>query len=371
MLTIRIYQYITMPIKQLTSISIIALIFPSSVFAGPVSTSYELKQWDFYSGSASVSSTNYDLRGETGEYDATSASSTNFRLNGGLTFDLNASVPPAPNLTNPSGYDTQLKLVINKDVDAPTDVKYAISISTDDFVSDIRYVRADHSVGTNLTVDHFQNYTLWGGASGFNITSLSPGTTYKTRVSAIHGYATQSPFGPNSASAATVNTTISYDIDVSATDTETSAPYTINFGNLTPGSVITATNKIWLDLSTNAGSGSTIYVTGSNGGLKSSRLNYTIASANTNLTSASEGYGAISNSATQTSGGPFTPLSPYNGSGNNVGILDSTMRSVYNTSGTGIVDGRVSFYLKAKSGNSTPASNDYADTLTIIVAPIF
>ena len=97
-------------------------------------------------------------------------------------------------------------------------------------------------------------------------------------------------------------------------------------------------------------------------------MNYTITSASADLASASEGFGVQGVSKTQSSGGPLDYVSPYNGSSDNVGVVDSTIREIFSTSTSPISGGRGSFVLKARASGNTPAANDYGDTLTLVAA---
>jgi hypothetical protein len=64
-------------------------------------------------------------------------------------------------------------------------------------------------------------------------------------------------------------------------------------------------------------------------------------------------------------------LSPYNGASENVGVIDTTIRELYSTSGSQISAGRGSFKLKAKASNTTPSADDYSETLTMISSGTF
>ena len=160
------------------------------------------------------------------------------------------------------------------------------------------------------------------------------------------------------------------DIDIDPTDTETASPYAIPFGDLAVGSVTTTSDKIWIDFETNAYGGGAVYIKGQNTGLSSSTASYTITSSTTDLASSSIGYGMRGISATQSSGGPFSISSPYNGASDNVGILDTTYRQIF-SSNLPIVAGRASGVLKAKISSDVPASDDYTDLLTVIAAALF
>ena len=279
-----------------------------------------------------------------------------------------AHIPPAPSLTNPSSWYNKLKLIIDTGGN-PSDTVFAVAISNNNWAT-TNWVQSDNTVGASLGIEDYQTYANWGGASGENIIGLDPNTTYWVRVKAWQGEFSESGLGPQ-ASAATVNVSIDFDIDVSSSDTETAAPYALPFGTLSIGSVNTPSTKVWVDIDTNAQYGGYIYLSDNNSGLLSASTSYTIDGVTGNLGSLPEGFGAQSSTDIETSGGPLTAISPYNNSSENVGIIDTTIRELYSTSGNPITGGRGSFLLKAKPSNTAPASADYTDTLTIIAAGTF
>lgn len=344
------------------------MFFPLFIFLVlPASTNYKLKSYEFGGGGGAAQSANYSIEGQIGQT-AGSQTSGSYRVGEGLIFVQNANVPAAPTFVNSSNWYNKLKFTITTS-NNPTDAKYAIAISTDNFTT-TNYIQSDNTIGATLGAEDFQTYTTWGGASGAYVTGLAPSTTYYIKVKATQGKYTESAWGPV-ASAATVGSRLSFDIDVAATDTETAAPYAVSMGILAAGSVNTATNKVWLDLDTNGESGGYIYVYDQYNGLRSAVTNYTITSASSDLTSVSEGFGIQSASVAQTTGGPLAAQSPYNGAGNNVGIVDTTIRTIYTSSNLPITAGRASFYIKAKPKVVTPASSDYTDTLTLIATASF
>jgi hypothetical protein len=338
------------------------------LFAFPASTNYGLKSYGFGGGGQDdMDSTNYSVEGILGEMSG-DLDSTNYGVKGGLLFEQEAYVPAAPTFVNSGNWYNKLKITITTS-NNPTDATYAVAISDDDFVT-TEWVQNDGTVGANLGIEDFQTYTAWGGASGSFIIGLTPDTTYKVKVKSRHGLYSESPLGPE-ASAATSNAAISFDIDVASTDTESAAPYSVSLGDLAVGSVTTASDRIWIDLDTNAEYGGGVYVHNLNSGLASTSRAYTISSSSVDLSGAQEGYGVRSASAGQSSGGPLAAQSPYNGASENVGILDTTFRLLYTTSGAAITGGRGSLFVKAKASNTTPAADDYVDTITLITAGVF
>ncbi len=334
----------------------------------PASSSYQLNNYGFGSGGTSNStSTNYRLNATTGETSNVESASTNYKARSGNNNVQQSHVPAAPTFTNPSSYYNKLKFIVIPSAN-PSDTKFSIAISTDNFVT-TNYVQSDNTVGPVRGPEDYQTYATWGGASGQLITGLTPTTTYKIKANAIQGNFTETEYGP-AATAATVAPSITFDIDTAATDIKTPGPYSVSFATLFPGTVVGSTEKIWVDLTTNANSGAGVYLSSLNGGLKSAKTNYTIASATADLAAVSSGFGAQGLTATQTSGGPVTLASPYNGAGQNVGIINSTLRQIFSVT-VPVTAGRVSVQIKAKASNVTPSSNDYADTLTLTTAGIF
>ena len=63
--------------------------------------------------------------------------------------------------------------------------------------------------------------------------------------------------------------------------------------------------------------------------------------------------------------------SPYNGAANNVGIIDTNKRLIFDSTSAPVTTGQGSFELQAKPSSTAPAASDYADTLTIIATGSF
>lgn len=338
------------------------------VFAFPASSNYSLRSFEFGSGGEyDMSSTNYVLEGLTGEAATERQSSASYAANSGLQFVQMAHTPNTPTFSNDSNWYDRLKIIISTSGN-PSDTTFAVAISDDDFVT-TEYVKSDGTVGSTLTLSDFRTYASWGGASGTNIIGLEANTTYKVKTKARQGENTEGPWGPT-ATASTVNPSISMDIDIYASDSETAAPYAVSIGDLQAGSVTTSSEKIWIDIDTNGNSGAEVFVKDQYNGLSSNKTSYTITSATADLTAVSLGYGLQGVSATQSSGGPLTFASPYNGSSNNVGIIDTTFRTIL-TSSNPITGGRASIQTKAKITDTVPAADDYTDTLTFIVSAIY
>lgn len=216
-------------------------------FAGPQSTTYELKEYGFGSGGDSgIQSSTYSLFGTAGEIDNGKLDSSTYTTGNGLVFTVQANVPAAPTFTNPSNYYDRLKIVID-DGGNPTDAQFAIAISTDNFTT-TNYVQSDNTVGSVLGSEDWQTYSSWGGATGFYVTGLLPNTAYKIKVSARQGNYTQSAWS-STATATTGTPALTFGVDSDS----------ITFNNLSSGNSWTdASKSTVLTTSTNAQNGYTI-----------------------------------------------------------------------------------------------------------------
>jgi hypothetical protein len=345
-----------------------SLLISLTLFAAfPGTTNYQLNSYTFGSGGSANSSTStYALEGTTGQLTGSSSASSTYTTKPGFIETQQGNVPTIAAFDNNSGtYFDKLHFVIGT-AGNPTDATYALSISTDNFVSDIRYVKNDLTVGVSLSVADYQTYATWGGAGGADIIGLTASTTYYLRAKVTQGKFTETAYGPT-ASATTAGSAITFNV---TTSTQPSPPFSVQFGTLPAGSIVSSPQTIDIALSTNATNGAHVYIAGKNNGLLSATTSYLINSVSNNLTSLGEGYGAQNSSISQTSGGPFSVIGPYNGSGGTVGIVDSTTRSLYTSPGP-ITNGIASLLLKAKSSSSTATATDYSDIITLVAAGSF
>jgi hypothetical protein len=351
-----------MNLRQLT------VVLGLMVAALPASSSYQLGSYGFGTGGTSgTSSGNYSINGIAGDAANGQSSSTNYKVGGGANYQQQADVPLAT-LTNAAMWYNKLRLNIFPNGNS-TNTKYAVAISTDNFVT-TKYIRSDLTIGTTLDITNFQSYGSWGGGGGVIIRGLSRSSVYTVKAAAYRGNYTQSAFGPTSSGTTTNAPQLSFHVDVSAIDQSTSPPYVVSFGNLLAGSVNDAPVKVWVSLDTNAESGGLVYLNDLNSGLASSATSYNIASSSSDLSSLPEGYGVQGTSATQSSGGPLALAAPFNGAGQNVGALTTVLQEIFNASAP-VTAGRGSFLLKAKTSTVTPASGDYSDILTAVAAASF
>ncbi len=345
------------------------------LFAMPASTTYELKAYDFNAGGGEGSSASYQLYGMLGGFDLSEQIlGTTRGINPGLGNTMGTSMPPAPTWINDGGFTNKLRIIVDPS-DNPTtgadSVLFAVAISDDDWAT-TEYVQSDFTVGGALGIEDYMTFAAWGGVTGDYVVGLNPNITFKTKVTALQGEFTESGFGESSIGASTTAADLTFDVDVAATDTDTDPPFVVDLGTLQQNTVITASNKVWFDISTHAANGVTVYVRGVYSGLFSVAANATIASATANLASGvvQQGFGFRSDSVTQSSGGPLTAQSPYDGSADNVGGVTTSLNPMYTSAGA-IESGRGSFLVKAKISDTTPAAKDYTETAILIATPNF
>lgn len=236
---------------QLPALAISSSVFlaiSSPIFAGPQSTNFELKTYDFGNGGTQeTSSTNYSMQGEAGSQDKTKSSGTNYNLNSGLTFSNQANVPAAPTVSNPAQNYDRLKIVLNNG-NNPSDATFAIAISPDNFTTTY-YVQSDNTIGTSLGTEDWQTYTTWGGATGFFAKTLKQNTTYTVKVKARSGKYSETEWS-QTGSAVTSTPSLTFSISLSS----------LTFDNLNAGNSYTDNSKSTvLTTSTNAAYGYVIY----------------------------------------------------------------------------------------------------------------
>jgi hypothetical protein len=155
---------------------------------------------------------------------------------------------------------------------------------------------------------------------------------------------------------------------------------TDSFTTLLDSASVNNTTGRTVTITTNAAKGWITWVKSANQGLSSASAPYTIASGaytedNTvdTITAGTEGYVLDVNLSTDpgTDGGTVTVDGDYNGAAaGEGGRLNSTFRPIASSNGTS--DGSVLTLIeKATIRGSTPAANDYTDTLTVVGAGNF
>lgn len=336
------------------------------ILALPASPNYILKSFEFTGGGIPGQSSQYKAETIVGGSAQGPLRSSSYQAGSGILFMQQSNVVGVT-LTNDASWYNKLKVTILPGTNH-SNTLYAIAISNDNFAT-TNYVQGDGTVGASLGIANYRTYAGWGSASGSSIIGLAPNTTYYVKARSLQGDFTEGSWGPVS-SAATSAVTLTFDIDVSATDQNTDPPYSVALGTLSPGNVITASDKIWVSIATNAESGGVVYASGENVGLESAVSNYTITSSTQDLSAGPQGYGIRANSASQTSGGPLASQPPYDSTGDNVGVVDTVLRPVFKST-LPLVGGRGSLLVKAKAAATTPSSTDYTDTLTLLAAGQF
>jgi hypothetical protein len=337
----------------------------------PSTSNYELNSYGFGSGgTANSTTTTYALEGSSGELTGQPADNSGA---GGSSYSRPGYVQtqqanlPLISLDNESGNDyNRLHFVIDPQGN-PADALYLIAVSTTSGFTTTDYVQSDGTLSGTLNISNdYQTYAAWGSAGGSHIIGLSQSTTYYAKVLATQGKFTETTFGPVS-NATTVTPTLTFSLQTSSGPTP---PYAVNFGTLAPGIPTPSAQTINTALSTDGASGGDVYITGQNGGLFSTSRAHKINSVTGNLGSLSDGFGAQNASITQTSGGPYSVVSPYNVSGNNVGIIDATTRSLY-TSANPVSGGSAVLTLLAEASMTDSAASDYQEVLTFTAAANF
>lgn len=333
------------------------LIASGMVLFGAVSssTNYNLNDYSVGGGgSGQTSSTNFKAQASVSETAGGKTNSTNFAVKSGSIEARQANVPGAPTLSNGGGtYYDHLNFIVNT-ANNPSDAQYSVAVSTTSNFTVTNYVQAD---GTLNSTPVYQTYAQWGSGSGTDALGLSGATTYYFKVNASQGTFTQSAYGP-SANIATVAAaaTISFSL----------TPSSMNMGSLLTNTIVTSPSNISLTFATNASTGGTVYMAGSDVGLKStSSGNYMIQTTppSGDLSSLSEGFGFQN----VTPSSPMTSQSPYNGSGNVVGAIYTSFKPVLSSTSS-VSSGTSTANLKAKASYNAPAATDYTDTLTFIAA---
>jgi hypothetical protein len=334
--------------------------FMVTLFAAlPATTNYLLNSYGFGTGGAANATTStYALEGTTGEVSGQTAATATYNLKPSFIHTEQAHVPKLSALNNNSGmYYNKLHFVIDAQ-NNPSDALYALSISTDNFASDTRYIKSDLTIGSSLAVADYKNLAGFGGAGGSDIIGLTPNTTYYVQLKATQGKFTESGYGPVS-SATTANPHLTFTLATSA----------IAFGSLLPNTVTSGNQTADISFSTNAASGGDIYISSQNGGLRSPSKNYLIPAVNGDLSSLSHGFGAQVSNIT-TSSGSFSAVSPYDTSSNTVGLTDSTIRRIMTASAPVTVTSASVSY-KARATSDDVAASDYTELSTVLAAANF
>jgi len=337
--------------------SLVTSLFLGSVLFAAFSSSpnYQLKSYTIGPGATnSAQSTTYHAQATVGEQNNGTTSSANYVSQNGSIQAEQLNIPPPPSLSNGGGiYYNKLQLIINTGGN-PSDSTYAVAVSTNNFTY-VEYVQTDGTLGPSPV---YQSYTAWGGAGGSYIVGLTASTAYQVKVAAMEGMYTNTNFG-NYTSQSTVAPSITFSESSNA----------LNLGNLLPGAIVVSPS-LNINLTTNAVDGGSVYISGTNQGLKSISGNYVIPAYSGDLASVNQGFGLQALSSSETSGGPMTIDSSYDVSGYNVEADSIVPQQIFNSLNP-IVNGLASVDAAAKVYNDSPSANDYQEVLTFIASANF
>jgi hypothetical protein len=179
---------------------------------------------------------------------------------------------------------------------------------------------------------------------------------------------------------ATVNQTISFDLDVGYTTGETGQPYQVPLNTLSASAVSesngTSIKTIFADGGTNASGGMNVSIANANGanGLKSTSVPTDfIGSTTGTMTVGTANYGLCVGTANLVG---FAKATAYNttcavNSGTNGIVGLTTTPAGILTSSAPVATGHADIVVNAEISNATPAHTDYADTLTFIATASF
>jgi hypothetical protein len=179
---------------------------------------------------------------------------------------------------------------------------------------------------------------------------------------------------------ATVNQTMSFDLDVGYTTGENGTPYQVPLGTLSSGSVSVSNGSsiktIYADGGTNSSGGMNVSVRNANGanGLASTAVPADkIPSATGTMVAGTANYGLCAATAALTgfsrSAGYTTTCAISSGTNGVVG-LTTTAADVL-TSSAPVASGHAEIVVNAAISTATPAHADYTDTLTFIATASF
>ncbi|MBU1705465.1 hypothetical protein KKG19_01925, partial [Patescibacteria group bacterium] len=183
---------------------------------------------------------------------------------------------------------------------------------------------------------------------------------------------------------ANVEQTMVFDLNLGTASTDTSsAPYTLDLGILSPtlaiGSDDSLQDGIWVDIGTNASSGVVITVKSANSALQSSSVP-TDEIASGAVADTTEGYGICvasgGNGIPNATEGTLTADAAFDyGSCSatawDVGTLTGSTQTIFTSGSAPIFEGQAQIRVAASISSTTPAHDDYADTLTFIATATY
>lgn len=271
----------------------------------------------------------------------------------------------------------------------PADTLYLVQL-VNNTTSQTYYVNSSHMLTQSPTFSDYMTICAFQGKDtndggcvedatyqSTNVFGLQSGANYTVAVRALHGDFTESQFGPG-VSFTTEEPSVNLDIDIGTTSAaSTSEPYSVDLGSLAPGTPKIATNRIWLDLNTNAASGLTAYVSSANQGLDSGAAIIPSQAEDLDVDGGDDGgYGLKVQSTTETRLGPLLADTNYDTTNvHEVGDLTTVAQEIFSTEDSGgnrgpVVGGRAGIQVLALS-QLTTATGAYSDTLTFSVIGAF
>ena len=175
----------------------------SALFALAQTTSdnYVIEQPSFSGGAGTTDSDNYSTRGTVGQSGSVGLQSDNYSLDATEQAGRQADVLPKPTLINDNNYFDRLRIIIDKQYNAP-DTVYAIAISKDNFAT-FSYVQKDLTIGSALGQEDWLTYAELGENTGELIRGLAENTTYKVKVASSQGNFSDTRYSAISDSAST------------------------------------------------------------------------------------------------------------------------------------------------------------------------
>ncbi|MEA3249302.1 MAG: hypothetical protein U9Q03_03015 [Patescibacteria group bacterium] len=258
---------------------------------------------------------------------------------------------------------------------------------------DATFAASGAAATVTITIDGTTNGTLTNAATGSSNVALSmtdegsaaahTGDIYVIIVDSDQVTVT-----------ADVNPTMTFDLDTSiATGGDSSSAYTVALGTLSTGSVSTSgdgtIHMVGIDLDANASGGMVVTVlSASANGMESTSTpaDYLDHSAGT-LAAGTEGYGICVHRVATTTGTLVAAAFDNDSLTATAGFDDSALctsgahqlgtalttsaQNILNTSSGAISGGRAEILVKAAISSTTPAHDDYQDTLTFIATGTF
>jgi hypothetical protein len=181
---------------------------------------------------------------------------------------------------------------------------------------------------------------------------------------------------------ATVNQTMTFDLDTELTDQEGAAPYTVDLGTLSASAVnvsgnTDSINMIIAEGGTNASGGMNVTVQNANGtdGLVStSSPADSITNATATMSAGTENYGlcvATANLSGFSRSASYTTTCALNSETNGVVALSDTTPTDMISASAPFSSGHAEIVVNATIEDATPAHDDYTDTLTFIATSIY